>query len=39
MNLPARLLKAGGYELALKGVTGEGTAEDIGYYYVDVQKR
>jgi hypothetical protein len=39
LNLPASLLRAGEYELALKGVTGEGTTEDVGYYYIDVLKR
>lgn len=39
LNLPAAIFRAGAYELALKGVTAEGTTEDVGYYYVDVSKR
>jgi|SRR6185369_3500998 len=39
LSLPAGIFKAGEYELALKGVTAEGTAEDVGYYYVDVLKK
>jgi hypothetical protein len=39
LNLPAGILRAGEYELALKGVTAEGTTEDVGYYYVDVLKK
>jgi hypothetical protein len=39
LNLPASILKAGGYELALMGVTAEGTTEEVGYYYIDVLKR
>ncbi|HKP13860.1 MAG TPA: hypothetical protein VJZ91_17190 [Blastocatellia bacterium] len=39
LSLPAGIFKAGGYELALKGVTTEGTTEDVGYYYVDVLKK
>lgn len=39
LNLPANILRAGGYELALKGVTDERANEDIGYYYIDVLKR
>lgn len=39
LNLPASLLSAGEYELALKGVTGDGRTEDVGYYYFDVQKK
>ena len=39
LNLPASTLRAGEYELALKGVTGEGTTEDVGYYYIDVLKK
>ena len=39
LNLPASILKAGEYELALKGVTDKGITEDIGYYYFDVLKK
>jgi hypothetical protein len=39
LKLPASILKAGEYELVLKGVTGEGTTEDIGYHYFDVLKK
>ncbi|HKG23458.1 MAG TPA: hypothetical protein VKC34_16280 [Blastocatellia bacterium] len=39
LNLPASILKAGEYELVLKGVTGEKTTEDVGYHYFDVLKK
>jgi len=39
LNLPASILSAGEYELALKGVTGDGRTEDVGYYYFDVLKK
>lgn len=39
LNLPASILKAGAHELVLKGVTGEGTTEVIGYHYFDVLKK
>ena len=39
LNLPASILKAGGYELVLKGVTGKGTTEDVSYHYFDVLKK
>ena len=39
LSLPARLLGAGRYELALKGVTDAGNTEDVGYYYFDVLKK
>ena len=39
LNLPASLLSTGEYELALKGVTGQGEVEDLGYYYFDVLKK
>ncbi|MFY9555840.1 MAG: hypothetical protein WAV47_14100 [Blastocatellia bacterium] len=39
LNLPARLLGAGRYELALKGMTDAGKTEDVGYYYFDVLKK
>ena len=39
LNLPARILKAGEYELTLEGVTDEGRTEEVGYYYFDVRKK
>jgi hypothetical protein len=39
LSLPASILKAGEYELALKGVTGEGATEDVSYHYFDVLKK
>lgn len=39
VDLPARLLRAGAHELALKGVTGEGATEAVGYHYFDVLKK
>lgn len=39
LNLPARLLSAGRYELALKGVTDGGTTEAVGFYYFDAVKK
>lgn len=39
LNLPASTLSAGEYELALKGVTGDGRTEDVGYYYFNVLKK
>ena len=39
LNLPAGLLGAGQYELALKGVTEEGKTEDVGFYYFEVLKK
>jgi hypothetical protein len=39
LNLPARRLGAGQYELALKGIIDEGKTEDLGYYYFDVLKK
>ena len=39
LTLPAKVLSAGRYELALKGVTDEGTAEDVGYYYFEVLRQ
>lgn len=39
LNLPASILIAGEYELALKGVTGQGKTEEIGYHYFDVLKK
>ena len=39
LNLPARLLGVGQYELALKGLTDEGKTEDVGFYYFEVIKK
>jgi hypothetical protein len=39
LNLPASLFKPGEYELVLKGVTGKGATEEIGYHYFDVLKK
>lgn len=39
LNLPARLLRAGDYELLLKGVTAEGTTEEIAYHYFEVVRK
>lgn len=39
LNLPASTLRAGEYELTLKGATSGGTVENIGYYYFDVLKK
>jgi anti-sigma factor RsiW len=39
VNLPARLLSTGKYELTLKGITDGGQTEDVGYYYFDVMKK
>lgn len=39
LNLPAKPLGAGQYELALKGITDGGKTEDVGYYYFDVVKK
>lgn len=39
INLPADILSAGEYELALKGVADDGRTEDVGYYYFDVSKK
>ena len=38
LNLPARLLAPGRYELSLKGTTVAGVSEDIGFYYFQVLK-
>lgn len=37
--LPANIFSAGEYELTLRGVTGTGQIEDIGYYYFKVVRR
>jgi anti-sigma factor RsiW len=39
LNLPARLLRPGNYELLLKGVTREGATEDVAYHYFEVLKK
>ena len=39
LTLPAAALKSGEYELRLRGVSESGEAEDVGFYYFDVQKR
>jgi hypothetical protein len=39
LNVPAKLLEAGQYELSLKGRDVAGTTEDIGYYYFEVLKK
>ena len=39
LNLPASVLKAGDYELVLKGVTDKGITEDIAYHYFIVLKK
>jgi hypothetical protein len=39
LNVPARLLEAGLYELSLKGRGAGGTAEQVGYYYFEVLKK
>ncbi len=38
LNLPAKLLDNGPYEVALKGITNEGKIEDVAYYNFDVLK-
>jgi hypothetical protein len=39
MDIPASALAAGEYELALKGILNDQSAQDIGYYYFSVLKR
>ena len=39
LDLPARSLSAGQYELALKGMNDQGALENVGYYYFDVVKK
>ena len=39
LNLPAKLLGAGRYELTLEGITDGGEVEPVGYYYFDVVKK
>lgn len=38
LTLPATALKSGEYELRLRGVNNSGGAEDIGFYYFNVEK-
>jgi hypothetical protein len=37
-DVPTGALDAGEYELTLKGVAGDGRAQDLGYYYFRAQK-
>jgi hypothetical protein len=37
LTLPATALKAGEYELRLRGVSDSGSAEDVGFYYFNVR--
>jgi hypothetical protein len=39
LSVPAAVLKPGRYELALKGVTGDGRTEDVAFHYFDVVKK
>jgi anti-sigma factor RsiW len=39
LTLPASLLQAGQYELALKGVTPDGNTEDLAFHYFEVAKK
>ena len=39
LTLPASLLQAGQYELALKGVTPDGNNEDLAFHYFEVTKK
>jgi hypothetical protein len=39
VNIPAKMMRSGRHEVALKGVTANGTTEDVGYYYFDVVKK
>jgi hypothetical protein len=39
LNLPAKTLEAGRFELSLKGTSTTGTTEDVGYYYFEVLKK
>lgn len=39
LTIPVRLLRAGQYELALKGVTEAQQIEEVRYYYFDVLKK
>jgi hypothetical protein len=39
LNLPAKTLEAGRFELSLNGTNATGATEDIGYYYFEVLKK
>jgi hypothetical protein len=39
LNLPAKILDGGRYELSLEGTNVSGASEDIGYYYFDVLRK
>lgn len=39
VSLPASVLRAGEYEMALKGITDGGTTENVGFYYFDVLRK
>lgn len=39
LNVPAKALEAGQYELSLKGRNDTGASEDVGYYYFEVLKK
>ncbi|HEX6717047.1 MAG TPA: hypothetical protein VF088_08040, partial [Pyrinomonadaceae bacterium] len=39
LTLPATALKAGDYELRLRGLTESGGTEDVGFYYFTVKKK
>lgn len=38
LSVPANVINAGRYELALKGIAETGGTEDVGFYYFDVVK-
>jgi len=38
VNLPARILAPGRYELSLKGTNAVGASEDVGFYYFEVRQ-
>ncbi len=39
LNIPAPVLSMGEYEVALKGMSGRGKLEPVGYYYIIALKR
>ena len=39
LSVPVKVVNAGRYEVALKGVTQNGGSEDVGFYYFDVVKK
>ena len=39
LDIPARVLNTGKYELALKGIKGGGRIDDLSFYYLNVRKR